>query len=89
MHKVWDPFLEQADRAVVEMWRVGRWAEFCRMLPTYNDRCFGEGDMHDIAMLLGALGWDGNEAGVEIATPCFGSSGSRQINAIFPVTPLG
>jgi hypothetical protein len=30
----------------------------------------------------------GYEAGVEIVTPCFDSSGSGQINAIFPVTPL-
>jgi 3,4-dihydroxyphenylacetate 2,3-dioxygenase len=24
MHKVWDPFLEQVDRAVVKMWKAGR-----------------------------------------------------------------
>jgi 3,4-dihydroxyphenylacetate 2,3-dioxygenase len=58
MHKVWDPFLEQADRAVVEMWQRGQWKEFCAMLPMYNEKCFGEGGMHDTAMLLGALGWD-------------------------------
>jgi 3,4-dihydroxyphenylacetate 2,3-dioxygenase len=88
MHKVFDPFLEQADHAVVEMWKAGRWAEFCAMLPMYNDKCFGEGGMHDTAMLLGALGWDRYDAVVEIITPYFGSSGTGQINAIFPVTPL-
>ena len=88
MHKVWDPFLETTDRAVVEMWRAGRWAEFCAMLPMYNEKCFGEGGMHDTAMLLGAMGWDHYRAGVEVVTPYFGSSGTGQINAIFPVTNL-
>lgn len=88
MHKVWNPFLEQADRAVIEMWKKGEWKAFCEMLPMYNEKCFGEGGMHDTAMLLGALGWDRYDAGVEIVTPYFGSSGTGQINAIFPVTPL-
>ena len=88
MHKVWDPFLETTDRAVVDLWQAGRWAEFCAMLPMYNERCFGEGGMHDTAMLLGALGWDRYTAGVEVITPYFGSSGTGQINAVFPVTPL-
>jgi 3,4-dihydroxyphenylacetate 2,3-dioxygenase len=88
MHKVWNPFLEQADHAVLGMWQRGEWPAFCRMLPMYNDSCFGEGGMHDTAMLLGALGWDRYRAGVEIVTPYFGSSGTGQVNAIFPVTPL-
>jgi len=88
MHKVWNPFLEQADLAVVEMWKRGQWRDFCAMLPMYNEKCFGEGGMHDTAMLLGALGWDRYEAGVEVVTPYFGSSGTGQINAIFPVTAL-
>jgi 3,4-dihydroxyphenylacetate 2,3-dioxygenase len=41
--------------------------------------------MHDTAMLLGALGWDEYAGKVEILTPYFGSSGTGQINAIFPV----
>ncbi len=88
MHKVWDPFLEQADRAVVAMWQRGAWPEFCQMLPMYNDKCFGEGGMHDTAMLLGALGWDRYRGCAEVVTPYFGSSGTGQINAVFPVTPL-
>ncbi len=41
--------------------------------------------MHDTAMLLGALGWDEYEGKAEVVTPYFGSSGTGQINAIFPV----
>ncbi len=88
MHKVWDPFLEQVDRRVVELWERGEWDTFCRMLPMYNEKCWGEGGMHDTAMLLGALGWDQYRAAAEIVTPYFGSSGTGQINAVFPVTPL-
>lgn len=88
MHKVWDPFLEQVDRRVVELWERGDWPTFCAMLPMYNEKCWGEGGMHDTAMLLGALGWDRYTAPVEVVTPYFGSSGTGQINAIFPVTPL-
>jgi 3,4-dihydroxyphenylacetate 2,3-dioxygenase len=58
------------------------------MLPMYADKCWGEGDMHDTAMLLGLLGWDQYNAPAEIITPYFGSSGTGQINAVFPVTPL-
>ena len=88
MHKVWDPFLEQVDRRVVELWERGDWKTFCAMLPLYNEKCWGEGGMHDTAMLLGALGWDSYSAPAEIITPYFGSSGTGQINAVFPVTPL-
>ena len=88
MHKVYDPFLEQVDRRVVELWERGDWPAFTAMLPMYNDKCWGEGGMHDTAMLLGALGGDRYRAPVEIITPYFGSSGTGQINAIFPVTPL-
>jgi 3,4-dihydroxyphenylacetate 2,3-dioxygenase len=88
MHKVYDPFLEQVDRGVVELWRRGEWACFIDMLPMYADKCWGEGGMHDTAMLLGLLGGRDYASGVEIITPYFGSSGTGQINAIFPVTAL-
>ena len=88
MHKVWDPFLEQVDHRVVELWQRGDWATFCAMLPLYADKCWGEGGMHDTAMLLGALGASDYRAPAEIITPYFGSSGTGQINAVFPVTPL-
>jgi 3,4-dihydroxyphenylacetate 2,3-dioxygenase len=41
--------------------------------------------MHDTAMLLGALGWDAYDRPAEVITPYFGSSGTGQINAVFPV----
>lgn len=88
MHKVWDPFLEQVDRRVVELWERGDWATFSAMLPLYNEKCWGEGGMHDTAMLLGVLGGSGYDGRAEIITPYFGSSGTGQINAVFPVTPL-
>ncbi len=88
MHKVYDPFLEQVDRNVVELWRRGDWRTFTDMLPMYAEKCWGEGGMHDTAMLLGLLGGSHYDRGVEIITPYFGSSGTGQINAIFPVTPL-
>ena len=46
----------------------------------------GEGFMHDTAMLLGALGWSAYDGKAEVVTPYFGSSGTGQINAVFPVT---
>ena len=85
LHRIWSPFLEEMDRRVVDMWLQGDWKTFTAMLPEYADKCHGEGFMHDTAMLLGALGWDEYAGKVEILTPYFGSSGTGQINAIFPV----
>ncbi len=88
LHKIWSPFLEAIDQQVLGMWQRGEWRTFTEMLPDYADKAHGEGHMHDTAMLLGALGWDRYAAPVEIITPYFGSSGTGQLNAIFPVTPL-
>ncbi len=85
LFKVWSEFLETTDHSVVEMWKNGEWEKFTQMLPEYAETCYGEGFMHDTAMLLGALGWDKYEGKAEIVTPYFGSSGTGQINAIFPV----
>ena len=85
LHRIWSPFLEEMDHQVVDMWLKGDWKTFTAMLPEYADKCHGEGFMHDTAMLLGALGWDEYTGQVEILTPYFGSSGTGQINAIFPV----
>ncbi|MFA7438859.1 3,4-dihydroxyphenylacetate 2,3-dioxygenase [Castellaniella sp.] len=88
LFKVWSPFLERVDHAVVDLWQQGDWPTFCAMLPEYAEKCHGEGHMHDTAMLLGALGWDTYTGRAEVVTPYFGSSGTGQINAILPVTPL-
>jgi 3,4-dihydroxyphenylacetate 2,3-dioxygenase len=85
--KVWSPFLETLDHRVVKMWEDGEWPEFCGMLPEYAAKGHGEGFMHDTAMLLGALGWSDYDGKAEVLTPYFGSSGTGQINVVFPVTP--
>ena len=85
MHKIWDPFLEVVDRRVVELWQQGDWQTFCGMLPMYAEKCWGEGYMHDTAMLLGALGGADYTGKAEVVTPYFPSSGTGQINAVFPV----
>ena len=85
LHKVWSPFLENYDHMVVEMWQKGDWENFTGLLPEYAEKCHGEGFMHDTAMLMGLLGWDRYQGQAEIITPYFGSSGTGQINAIFPV----
>jgi 3,4-dihydroxyphenylacetate 2,3-dioxygenase len=85
MHQISREFYRQVDLRVVELWRQGDWKTFCAMLPEYADLCVGEGGMHDTAMLLGLLGWDGYDRPAEIVTDYFASSGTGQINAIFPV----
>ncbi|MDT4844385.1 3,4-dihydroxyphenylacetate 2,3-dioxygenase [compost metagenome] len=85
--KLWSPFLEILDERIVGMWQDGDWEEFCSMLPEYAVKGHGEGFMHDTAMLLGALGWSKYDGKAEVVTPYFGSSGTGQINAVFPVTP--
>jgi 3,4-dihydroxyphenylacetate 2,3-dioxygenase len=85
LHKVWDPFLETVDHHVVELWKNGDWKTFCGMLPEYAVKCHGEGMMHDTAMLLGVLGAEEYTGKAEVVTPYFGSSGTGQINVVFPV----
>ena len=86
--KTYNAFLEQVDHRVVELWERGEHATVIDMLPMYNEKCWGEGDMHDTAMLYGLLGGHSYSEKVEVITPYFGSSGTGQINAIFPVVPL-
>lgn len=80
-----DEFYRQVDLRALQLWEEGRWPEFTRMLPTYAKTCHGEGWMHDTAMLLGALGWDRYTGKVETVTPYFESSGTGQVNAVFPL----
>ena len=84
--KLWSPFLETLDHAVIAMWQRGDWKAFCEMLPEYAAKGHGEGFMHDTAMMLGALGWSDYDGKAEIVTPYFGASGTGQLNAMFPVT---
>ncbi len=69
----------------VKLWREGKFKEFCTMLPEYADYCYGEGNMHDTVMLLGLLGWDKYDGKVEFITELFASSGTGQVNAVFPL----
>ena len=84
IHQISDEFFRQVDLRVVELWRQGDWKTFIAMLPQYAERCVGEGGMHDTAMLLGLLGWTDYDRPVEVITPYFASSGTGQINAVFP-----
>ena len=59
-----------------------------RMLPEYAAKGHGEGFMHNTAMLLGALGWNHYIRGVEVVAPFSPGSGTAQINAVFPVSPM-
>ncbi|MCA2012994.1 3,4-dihydroxyphenylacetate 2,3-dioxygenase [Cereibacter sphaeroides] len=78
-------FNRQVDLMVLEMWQRGDHATFLKMLGDYAHHCSGEGSMHDTAMLYGALGWDDYTGRCEIVTPYFPSSGTGQVNVIFPV----
>lgn len=86
--KIWSPFLERLDHHVMEMWEKGEWADFCEMLPEYAVKGHGEGFMHDTAMMLGALGWSEYKGKGDVVTPYFGSSGTGQVNVIFPVNDV-
>lgn len=85
MHRISAEFFRQVDLRVVELWQQGDFKTFTAMLPEYAELCRGEGNMHDTAMLLGLMGWDAYRQPVEIITPYFASSGTGQINCIFPV----
>ena len=85
IHEISREFYKQVDLRVVELWRQGDFKTFCKMLPEYARLCEGEGGMHDTAMLLGLLGWDAYDKPVEVVTEYFPSSGTGQINAIFPL----
>jgi 3,4-dihydroxyphenylacetate 2,3-dioxygenase len=86
MNKCWSPFLEEMDHHVVDMWEKADWKTFTELLPEYAIKCHGEGSMHDTAMLLGALGWDKYKGKAEVITPYFPSSGTGQINVVFPLS---
>ncbi|MCC0072084.1 MAG: 3,4-dihydroxyphenylacetate 2,3-dioxygenase [Rhodobacter sp.] len=78
-------FNRQVDLMVLEMWKRGDHATFLKMLGDYAKHCSGEGSMHDTAMLYGALGWDSYTGRCDVVTEYFPSSGTGQVNVIFPV----
>ena len=78
-------FNRQVDLMVLEMWKRGDHATFLKMLGDYARHCSGEGSMHDTAMLYGALGWDAYSGQCEVVTEYFPSSGTGQVNVLFPV----
>ena len=77
-------FNRQVDLHVLKLWQEGQMPTFIKMLPDYAKKCSGEGEMHDTVMLLGALGWDSYGAKCEVIGEYFPSSGTGQVNVIFP-----
>lgn len=99
-HKIWEnelyeanngtftisrEFNRQVDLRVLDLWTQGEIPTFLKMLPEYSQYCSGEGNMHDTIMLFGALGWDKYTGKGEIITEYFPSSGTGQVNVVFPV----
>jgi len=78
-------FNRQMDLHVLEMWKNGDHATFLKMLGEYAQFYCGEGSMHDTAMLYGALGWDQDDAKFKVVSPYFPSSGTGQVNVVFPI----
>lgn len=85
IHTISDEFFKQVDLRVLDLWREGRNEEFVKMLPLYSQLCHGEGLMHDTAMLFGLLGGQEYRGRAEILTEYFTSSGTGQVNAVFPL----
>jgi hypothetical protein len=54
----------------------------------YADKCWGEGDMHDTAMLLGAAGLVDYEGRWRSSRPTSAAPAPARSTPIFPVTPL-
>ena len=66
-------------------WLIFLGKEFLKLLPEYASKCDGEGNMHDTAMLYGAVGGVNYEGKCELIGEYFPSSGTGQVNMIFPV----
>jgi len=84
-YEISDEFFRQCDLRALELWQGAHWTEFNAMLPTYARTCYGEGWMHDTAMLLGVLGGNEYEGHAEVVTPYFVASGTGQANVVLPV----
>jgi 3,4-dihydroxyphenylacetate 2,3-dioxygenase len=84
-NEITDEFNRQVDLRVVELWEQGRFEEFLAMFPSYAERCHGEQNMADTAMLLGVLGWEAYRGKADVVTEYFPSTGTGQINVEFAV----
>jgi 3,4-dihydroxyphenylacetate 2,3-dioxygenase len=82
-NRISSEFNRQMDLRVLDLWREGRYAEFCGMLPDYTRKCNGEALMADTVMLFGALGWDRYTGRAEQLCDYFTSSGSGQVAVEF------
>jgi 3,4-dihydroxyphenylacetate 2,3-dioxygenase len=85
IHEISREFRRQVGLRLVDLWHAGDFRTFCAMLPEYATLCHGEGGMYDTAMPLGMLGRDAYDRPVEIVTDHFASSGTGQVNAVFPL----
>lgn len=86
LNKISDEFYKQVDLRVLQLWTNGDISTFLNMLPTYADKCIGEGAMADTAMLFGVLGWDQYHGKGEILCDYFPSSGTGQCIVDFPLS---
>lgn len=82
-NKISSEFNRQMDLRVLDLWREGRYGEFCAMLPEYTRKCSGEALMADTVMLFGTLGWDRYDGASEQLCDYFPSSGSGQVTVEF------
>lgn len=85
LNKISDEFYKQVDLRVLQLWTAGETQTFLDMLPTYAEKCVGEGAMADTAMLFGLLGWDKYKGKGEILCDYFPSSGTGQCIVNFPL----
>ena len=79
-------FNRQVDLMVLDMWQRGDTETFLKILPEYAVKCDGEGNMHDTIMLFAALGWDKYRGKGEVIGEYFPSSGTGQVNVVFPIS---
>ena len=89
MHKVWTRSSSRSTARVVELWKRGRLEDLHRHAADVRRQVLRR-RRHARHRDAARRCWAGTAttAPVEIVTPYFGSSGTGQINAIFPVTPL-
>lgn len=73
------------DKRVVKLWREDQFKEFYSMLSEYADCCYDKGNIRNMVMLLRILDWDKYGGKVESITGLSPSSGTGQVNTVFPL----